>query len=130
MKYKKYSVLFKLKCIEIVKIIGLYRVSKITKINKKTIKQWYLNKELLQNIKKKDSTYRLPGGGAKVKYPILQREISNFIYKCLQIGIKINNNLIIQEMFRINPETKKKSKKYLQKWCYRLKKKQNYCNLN
>ena len=125
MVFRKYSVLFKLKCIEIVKIIGINKVSKITRIDKKCIRQWYLNRELLQNIKKKDTTYRLPGGGAKIKYPILEREITKFIYRCVDIGIKLNNNLIIQEMIRINPENKNKSKMSLKKWYYRLRKRQS-----
>ena len=48
MKFRnRYSIKFKLKCLELVKILGIYRTSKILKIDKKCFKNCYLNQEQL-----------------------------------------------------------------------------------
>ncbi len=49
----KYSIKFKLKCLELVKIVGIYRASIIIRINRKSIREWYLNSEKYLDIKKK-----------------------------------------------------------------------------
>ena len=104
MKFRnKYSIQFKLKCLELANILGYYRTSIIIGINKKCIKDWYLKKEKFQNIIKKNCTYRLPGGCCKVKYPNKEEEILYFIIKCKEIGIILNPNLVIQEYCRICP---------------------------
>ncbi len=57
---KKYSIQFKLKCLELVPILGIYRTSLILGIHKNCITSWNLNKKKLQKIKEKNSSYRLP----------------------------------------------------------------------
>ena len=90
MKFKnKYSIQYKLKCLELVPILGIYRTSLIIGVDKKCITSWNLNKEKLQNIKEKKSSYRLPGGGCKVKFPSKEKEIFNFIDRCKEIGINL-----------------------------------------
>lgn len=123
MKFRKFSIAFKLKCLEIVKYLGIYKTSKYINIDKKCIKRWNLNKEKLLKIKDKNNTYRLPGGGPKIKFPEQEKEIIYFIFKCKEIGIPLNTNLIIEELYRICPMLKYNSKKSLRKWCYRLFKK-------
>lgn len=123
MKYRKFSIKFKLKCLEIVKYLGIYKTSKFTKIDKKCIKQWNLNKEIFLKMENKNSSYRLPGYGLKRKYPVQEKEIINFIFKCKEIGIPLNTNIIIEELYRICPTIKNNSKNSLRKWCYRLFKK-------
>ena len=62
MKLKnKYSIRFKLKCLELVKILGIYKASIIIGINRKSIRDWYLKSQKYLDINKKNSTYRLPG---------------------------------------------------------------------
>ena len=85
---KKYLIKFKLKCLELVPILGIYGTSKFVGIEKKYINSWNLNKKKFQKIKEKNSSYRLPGGGCKVKYPIKEKEIFLFINRCKEIGIK------------------------------------------
>ena len=123
---KKYSIQFKLKCLELVPILGIYGTSLIVGINKKCITSWNLNKKRLQNIKEKNSSYRLPGGGCKVKYPIKEKEIFLFINRCKEIGIKLNMNLIIEEICCLCPQMKQYSKNTLRKWYYRFLKRINY----
>ena len=127
MKYrKKYSIQFKLKCIELVQILGIYGTSLILGIDKKCINSWISNKMKLQNIKQKNSSYRLPGGGCKVKFASKENEIFLFIDRCKEIGINLNMNLIIEEFCRICPHVKKNSKNTLIKWYYRFLKRINH----
>ena len=49
----KYSIKFKLKYLELVKILGIYRTSIIIGINRKSIREWYLNSQKYVDIKKK-----------------------------------------------------------------------------
>ena len=63
------------------------------------------------------------GCGSKIKYPVQEKEIIDFIFKCKEIGIPLNTNIIIEELYRICPKIKNNSKKSLRKWCYRLFKK-------
>ena len=123
---KKYSIQFKLKCIELVPILGIYGTSLIIGIDKKCITSWNLNKKKLQKIKEKNSSYRLPGSGCKVKFLSKEKEICLFINRCKEIGIKLNMNLIIEEFCCLCPQMKKYSKNTLRKWYYRFLKKINY----
>ena len=50
---KRYSIKFKLKCLEIVNILGIYKTSKIMGIHMQSLKNWDLNKEKLKNINDK-----------------------------------------------------------------------------
>ena len=123
---KKYSIQFKLKCLELINVLGIYGTSLIVGIDKKCITSWNLNKKRLQNIKEKNFLYRLPGDGCKVKYPIKKKEIFLFINRCKEIGIKLNMNLIIEEFCCLCPQMKKYSKNTLRKWYYRFLKRFNY----
>ena len=72
------------------------------------------------------STYRLPGGGNKVKKAKKEAEIIHFMIRCKEIGIRVSTKLIIQEYCRICPGVEKNSKSTLKKWCYRFLKRNNY----
>ena len=123
---KKYSIQFKLKCLELVPILGIYRTSLILGIHKTCIISWNLNKQKLQKIKEKNSSYRLPGGGSKVKFPNKENEIFLFIDRCKEIEIKLNMNSIIEEFCCVCPQMKKYSKNSLRKWYYRFLKRFNF----
>ena len=56
----KYSIRFKLKCLDLVKIFGIYRTSIIIGINRKSIRERYLNTQKYLAIEKKNYRYRLP----------------------------------------------------------------------
>jgi len=127
MKYRnKYSIQFKLKSIELVNILGIYRTSIILGIDKKCIKNWYFQRYNFQKIIKANCSYRLPGAGKKVKYPKKEEELMYFIIKCKEIGIFLNSNLIIEEYCRICPDVNKNSNSSLRKWYYRFLKRYNY----
>ena len=127
MKLKnKYSIQFKLKCLDLVKILGIYRTSLILRINRKCIRDWNNKRQKYYAIKEKISTYRLPGGGNKVKNLKKEAEIALFMIRCQEIGIILKTRLIVQEYCRICPEMKKYSKLTLKKWCYRFLKRNNY----
>ncbi len=123
---KKYSIKFKLKCLELVPILGIYRTSLILGIDKKCINCWKLNEKKLKNIKNKNSSYRLPGGGCKVKYPNKENEIFLFIDRYKGIGIKLNMNIIIEEFCCLCPDMKKYPKNSLRNWYYRFLKRFNF----
>ncbi len=126
MKFRnKYSIQFKLKCLYLVKIVGIYRTSIIIGIDKKCIRCWNLNKEKFENIVKTNVSHRLPGAGCKLKCPDIQEKIMLFITKCKERGINLTMNLIIQEYCRICTEKKNCSKSTLRKWYYRFLKKNN-----
>ena len=111
MKIKnKYSIQFKLKSLDLVKILGIYRTSLILRINIKCIRDWYKNRQKFNIIEDKISTYRLKGGGNKVKNLKKEAEILLFMSRCKEIGIIVNTQLIIQEYCRICPDMKKYSK--------------------
>ena len=38
MNFRKYSIVFKLKCVEMIKTFGIYNISKYTRLDKKCIK--------------------------------------------------------------------------------------------
>ena len=127
MKLKlKYSIRFKLKCLELVKVLGIYRTSIIIGINRKSIREWYLNSQKYLDIVKKNSTYRLPGAGPKVKYAKKEDEIALFVIRCKEIGLSLNTKSIIEEYCRICPNMKQYSKHTLKKWCYSFLKRNNY----
>jgi hypothetical protein len=96
----KYSIQFKFKCLELTNILGYYRTSIIIRIKKICIKDWYLNWEKLQNIIKKNCTYRIPGRGCKVKRLKKEEEVLYFIIKCKEIGIILTPNLVFEEYCR------------------------------
>ena len=73
-------------------------------------KRLVFKKIKIPKYNKKNCTYRLPGGGCKIKYPNKEEEILYFIIKCKEIGIILNPNLVIQEYCRICHEIKKNSK--------------------
>ena len=127
MKLKnKYSIKFKLKCLDLIKILGIYRTALILKINRKCIRNWYKNRQKLYDIEEKISTYRLPGGGNKIKNPKKEAEMVLFMNRCKEIGIILNTKLIVQEYCRICPDMKKYSKSSLKNWCYRFLKRNNF----
>ena len=123
---KKYSIQFKLKGVELVQILGIYGTSIIVGIDKKCINSWNLNKKKLLKIKGKNSSYRLPGSGCKVKFLSKEKEICLFINRCKEIGIKLNMNLIIEELCFLCPQMKKYSQNTLRKWYYRFLKRINH----
>ena len=122
----RYSIKFKLKCLELVKIFGIYKTSKIIGIDKKSVRYWYLNMEKLEKIADKQHFYRLPGGGSKIKFPEQEKKVFLFIHKCNEIGINLNSNLIIEEYCRICPKMITCSKKTLRKWYHRFSKRYNF----
>ena len=120
MKFRKYSIEFKLKCLEMVKKFGIYKISKSTRIDKKCIKYWIKNKEKLLNIIDKKNTFRLPRKGSLIIKIDKEIEIIHFIFKCKEIGIPINTNLIVDELIRLCPLLKSYAIITLKKWCYKL----------
>ena len=125
MKIRKYSIQYKLKCLELVKRLGIYGTSKVVGINKSSLKNWYLNEEKLKTIKNKNSTYRIPSIQSKIKYDKYEKEILNLINRCKEIGLPLNTGFIIDEYCRICPEIQNKSKQSLKSWCYRFLRKYN-----
>ena len=123
---RKYSIEDKLKCIELVEEIGYQKVSEMTGIDRKSLKEWQKKKKQLQSMDNKENSFRLPGGGAKPKTAEKEQQIVKFIENCLQIGIKVDTALIINELCRISPEMLQKTRRTLRKWCYRFLKRHKY----
>ena len=123
---RKYSIEDKLKCIELVEEIGYQKVSEMTGIDRKSLKEWEKKKKQLQSMDNKENSFRLPGGGAKPKTAEKEQQIVKFIEDCLQIGIKVDTALIINELCRISPEMLQKTRRTLRKWCYRFLKRHKY----
>jgi len=128
-KCKKYSIIDKLKYIELANKIGISKVSALTGIDRKSIKEWIKKKERLMSMNNKEFKYRLPGGGAKSHMIFKEHHLIYFILVCKKVGIKITPNLVIQELMRIEPSNFKKGNDSLKNWCYRFLKK-NCCLLN
>jgi len=59
MKKRKDSIEFKLKCLEMVKNFGIYKISKFINIDKNCFKHWINNKEKFQNVIDKKNTFLL-----------------------------------------------------------------------
>ena len=123
---RKYSIEDKLKCLELVEEIGYQKVSEMTGIDRKSLKEWEKKKKQLQSMDNKENSFRLPGGGAKPKTAEKEQQIVKFIENCLQIGIKVDTALIINELCRISPEMLQKNRRTLRKWCYRFLKRHKY----
>lgn len=126
MKFRKYSIEFKLKCLEIVKKYGIYKISKYIGIDKNCIKRWIVNKEKLQNVKDKKNTFRLSNRRSILLKVEGEIEIIHFILRCKEIGIPINTDLVINELTRINPKLQLFAKSTLKKWCYSFYKRNNF----
>ena len=122
-KCKKYSITDKLKYIELANKIGISKVSHLTGIDRKSIKEWMKKKEKLMSMKDKEIKYRLPGGGAKSHMKNKEHHLIYFILVCKKVGIKITPKLVMQEFLRIQPSYYKKSIDSLKNWCYRFLKK-------
>ena len=120
MKFKKYTIDFKLKIIPLIPLLGYYGVSKIYGIDRKSLREWKKRKNELEKIKNKENSFRLPGGGTKIKNPEIENQISKFLLRCNEIGIPINTGMIIDELIRIEPNMKFKERSSLRKWCYRF----------
>ncbi len=125
MKLRKYSIQFKYNCIKFIDIMGINKTANLFGVHRKCIREWYLNKDNYKYFKDKNSIYRLPGGGAKLKYPKAEKKLIAFIYKCLEIGIVLNIDLIIKELCRIQPDVKNKKRNTLRKFCYNFLKRHN-----
>ena len=123
---RKYTIENKLKCIELAEKIGYKKVSEITGIDRKSLREWKRKKEQLKLIDNKENTFRLPGAGAKPKTVEQEKQIVKFIENCNKIGIKVDTSLIINELCRIYPEMLEKSRRTLRKWCYRFLKRHKY----
>ena len=128
-KCNKYSITDKLKYVELANKIGISKVSNLTGIDRKSIKEWMKKKEKLMSIKDKEIKYRLPGGGAKSQMKNKEHHLIYFILVCKKVGIKITPKIVMQEFLRIQPSYYKKSIDSLKNWCYRFLKK-NYALLN
>ena len=57
---RKFTIDDKLKCIEMVSQIGYQKVSELTGIDRKSLREWNRNKEKLKKITNKEKTFRLP----------------------------------------------------------------------
>ena len=128
-KCKKYSIIDKLKYIDLANKIGISLVSHLTGIDRKSIKEWIKNKDKLMSMNNKEIKYRLPGGGAKSHMIHKEQHLIYFILVCKKVGIKITPKLVMQEFLRIEPSYYQKSHVALKNWCYRFLKK-NYSLLN
>lgn len=73
----------------------------LPKCESKITNDWFLKREKFQNIIKKNITYRLSGGGCKVKNSNKKEEVLHFITKCKEIDIILTPNLVIKEYCRI-----------------------------
>ena len=96
------------------------------KVNGKSLREWSKKRNELLKIVNKDTTFRLPGGGAKPKTLAQEKSIVKFVEQCIKVGIKIDSSLVINELCRINPEMLKKTRRALRKWSYRFLKRHNY----
>ena len=124
-KCKKYSIIDKLKYIDLANKIGISQVSHLTGIDRKSIKEWIKNKDKLMSMNNKEIKYRLPGGGAKSHMIQKEHHLIYFILVCKKVGIEITPKLIIKELLRINSTSLNKNNVTLKNWCYRFLKK-NY----
>ena len=124
-KCKKYSIIDKLKYIELANQIGISKVASLTGIDRKSIKEWIKNKDKLMSMTDKEIKYRLPGGGAKSQMAFKEHHLIYFILICKKVGIKITPKLVYEELLRIEPSYIKKGIFTLKNWCYRFLKK-NY----
>ena len=120
MKFKKYSIDFKLKIVPLISVLGYYGVSKVYGIDRKSLREWRKRKTQLEKMKNKENTFRLPGGGTKPKNPEIEKEIAKFLNRCIEIGIPTTTGMIIDELIRIEPNMKFKERSSLRKWCYRF----------
>ena len=102
-KCKKYSIIDKLKYIDLANKIGISQVSHLTGIDRKSIKEWIKNKDKLMSMNNKEIKYRLPGGGAKSHMIHKEQHLIYFILVCKKVGIKITPKLVMQEFLRIEP---------------------------
>jgi hypothetical protein len=128
-KCKKYSIIDKLKYIDLVNQFGISEVSLTYGIDKKLLKEWSKKKNKLLSMNNKENKYRLPGGGAKSHMVQKEHHLIYFILVCKKVGIKITPKLIIKELLRINSTSLNKNNVTLKNWCYRFLKK-NYSLLN
>ena len=126
MKFRKYSIEFKLKCLEIAKKYGIYKISKYIGIDKTCIKKWIINEKKFLNIKDKKNTFRLSNRTSMLLKSEGEKEIIDLILRCKEIGIPINTQLVIDELLRIDPKLQKLSKSTLKKWCYSFYKRNNF----
>ena len=124
-KSKKYSIIDKLKYIDLINKFGISEVSLTFGITKKLLKEWLKKKNKLMTMNNKENKYRLPGGGAKSHMIQKEHHLIYFILVCKKVGIKITPKLVMQEFLRIQPSYYKKSIDSLKNWCYRFLKK-NY----
>ena len=99
---RKYTIENKLKCIELAEEIGYKKVSEITGIDRKSLREWTRKKEQLKLIDNKENTFRLPGGGAKPKTVEQEKQIVKFIENCNKIGIKVLYGIKITVKYEIN----------------------------
>ena len=123
---RKYTIEEKLRCIEFAEKNGIKNVSKLTGIDRKSLREWVKQRNKLKNIENKGKKFRLPGGGAKPKTLIHEKHLINFIDGCIKKNINVDANLIINELCRIAPEMKNKTQKALRSWCYRFLKRNKY----
>ena len=123
---RKYTIEEKLRCIEFAEKNGIKNVSKLTGIDRKSLREWVKQRNKLKNIENKGKKFRLPGGGAKPKTLMHEKHLINFIDGCIKKNINVDANLIINELCRIAPEMKNKTQKALRSWCYRFLKRNKY----
>ena len=123
---KKYTIEDKLRCIEFAEKNGIKNVSKLTGIDRKSLREWVKQRNQLKNIENKGKKFRLPGGGAKPKTLIHEKHLIDFIDGCMKKNISVDANLIINELCRIDPEMKKTNIKTLRSWCFRFLKRNKY----
>ena len=86
MKNRKYSTLYKLKCVELVKIIGIYWTSIVVEIIQSCIRKWYL--KILEEIENRKSTNRIPSKQNRIKEKY-EKEILELINRCKEFGIPL-----------------------------------------
>ena len=104
---------------------SIHRLSKLTGIQRKTIRIWKLNYNLIceqENL----NISRIKKSGRNYSFSDKEMELVGFIDKLREEKIAVTSTMIIAKMLQLKPELKGKSMRALQSMCYRILQKNNY----
>ena len=122
-KRKSYTIEEKLFFVKLLDTYSQHAMAKDYNISEKNLRRWKQQESLLLELKLKRFKRRIIGDekpGVDPKTKDIEKDLVLFIKHARELEISIGTNEIIIEAYRLMPELKELSYKFIHKWCDRF----------
>ena len=127
--HKKYSVEFKLKVIELIKLnFSIHYISNKLSIDRKTIREWLQKEDCLKIVSNKGKQFRCNRNTGKTTYFSEEEELKiyNWIIECRESGKPLSTKSVISYASKIKEDFFNKTLNTKLQWTYRFLKRYGF----